>query len=281
MYIAGQALARGYLNQPRLTAEKFIPNPFSDAGERLYRTGDLARYLPDGNLEFLGRADSQVKLRGYRIELGEIEAVLRENPAVSNCLVMIREDKPLAQRLVAYVVADAIGEKALANELRAHLKSKLPQYMVPSAFVLLAELPLTPNGKIDQGALPVPEASPELNRAFVAPQSQTEKALAVLWTELLGLQRVSLHDNFFEVGGNSLLATQMVWKIREAFRVDLTLATLFEYATISQQAELIESLEADATYSSGPAIVPRGREQYRTTISSRQAVKSPPVLKKK
>jgi amino acid adenylation domain-containing protein len=279
LYINGAGLARGYLNRPALTAERFIPDPFSaEPGSRLYRTGDLARYLPDGNIEFLGRLDHQVKLRGYRIELGEIESALREHALVSDCLVLVPKDEAATARLVAYVVPSGL-KKPSARELREHLSKRLPEYMIPAAFVMLAEFPLTRNGKIDRNALPAAETSPEPAGALAVPRTRTQKALADLWTEALGLQRIGLHDNFFEVGGHSLLATQMVWKIREAFQVDLSLRSIFESSTISQQSELIESLQGRRLEASEPAIVPLGREQYRMSGASRESIKPPGAFK--
>ncbi len=208
MHIGGAGVARGYLNRPELTAEKFIPDPFSaEPGARMYKTGDLARYRPDGNIEFLGRADHQVKIRGFRIELGEIEAALGQHPAVREAVVLAREDAPGEKRLVAYVVAGA--RAADDDDLRRFLKEKLPEYMVPAVFVLLDALPLMPNGKIDRRALPAPDRSrPELDKAFVAPRTPTEELLAEIWAQLLDIERVGVHDNFFDLGGHSLLATQ-------------------------------------------------------------------------
>jgi len=200
LHIGGVGLARGYLNRPDLTAEKFVPNPFSDeAGARLYKTGDLACYLPDGNIEFLGRIDHQVKIRGFRVELGEIEAVLGQHSAVQETVVLAREDIPGDKRLAAYVVPH--NERAPAiSELRDFLKKELPDYMVPSAFVMLDALPLTPNGKVDRRALPAPDtARPELEKTFVTPRTAAEEVLAGIWTKVLGLERVGVHDDFFEL----------------------------------------------------------------------------------
>jgi amino acid adenylation domain-containing protein len=238
MHIGGLSLARGYLNRPELTAEKFIPDPFSaEPGARMYKTGDLARYLPDGNIEFLGRGDQQVKIRGFRIELGEIEAALGQHPAVRKAVVLAREDAPSEKRLVAYVVAEST-----ADELRRFLKVKLPDQMVPAVFVLLDTLPLLSNGKIDRRALPVPDRTrPELDRTFVAPRTPTEELLAEIWAQVLDLERVGIHDNFFDLGGHSLLATQAVSRMRDAFQVDIPLRRLFEVPTV---AGLVESIEA-------------------------------------
>ncbi|MBP2239436.1 amino acid adenylation domain-containing protein, partial [Sinorhizobium kostiense] len=219
LYIGGAGVARGYLNRPELTAERFITSAFVQ-GDRLYRTGDLARYLPDGNLEFLGRNDEQVKIRGFRIEPGEIAARLCEHELVGEAVVVAREDRAGDKRLVAYVVAkaadgsDEAGGAELAASLRAHLGGLLPDYMVPSAFVRLEALPLTPNGKLDRKALPVPDDDAYARRAYEAPQGAVETLLAAIWAELLGIERVGRHDNFFELGGHSLLAVQLMERLR-------------------------------------------------------------------
>ena len=224
LHIGGDGLARGYHNRPELTAERFIPNPFSEEpGARIYKTGDLARYLPDGNIEFLGRIDHQVKIRGFRIELGEIEAVLGQHPAVTETVVLAREDKQGNKRLVAYIVRYQ-GSTISTSELRNFLRQKLPDYMIPSAFVMLDSLPLTPNGKIDRKALPEPDSErPDLEDSYIAPRSPIEKVLAGIWCEVLGLNQVGVHDNFFELGGHSLLATQVISRLRNVFEVEIPL----------------------------------------------------------
>lgn len=238
LHIGGVGLARGYLTLPDVTAEKFIPDPFSPKpGARLYRTGDLARYLPDGSIEFMGRMDHQLKIRGFRIEPGEVEVVLSQHPAVQEAMVMAHEHAPGDKRLVAYVVTFPEARPTI-SELRAHLKEKLPDYMVPSTLILLDELPLTPNGKVDRGALPVPEQSrPELDQVFVAPRTELEKVLAKMWIAVLGLERVGVNDNFFELGGHSLLATQLISRVSEAFQTDLPLRIIFESPSVSSMAE--------------------------------------------
>ena len=253
MHIGGVSLARGYLNRPELTAEKFIPDPFSaEPGARMYKTGDLARYLPDGNIEFLGRGDHQVKIRGFRIELGEIEAALGQHPAVRKAVVLAREDAPGEKRLVAYVVAEST-----ADELRRFLKDKLPDHMVPAVFVLLDTLPLLSNGKIDQRALPAPDRTrPELDKIFVAPRTPTEELLAEIWAQVLDLERVGIHDNFFDLGGHSLLATQAVSRMRDAFQVDIPLRRLFEVPTVAGLAESIEAARQAGQNLSAPPILP-------------------------
>ncbi|GGG86317.1 hypothetical protein GCM10011585_32780 [Edaphobacter dinghuensis] len=226
MYIGGVGVARGYLNRPELTAERFLADPFcNDAGARMYRTGDLARYLPDGNLEFLGRNDQQVKLRGFRIELGEIEARLVEYPHLEQAVVVAREEKPGDKRLVAYYSG---AESLSAERLRNHLASKLPEYMVPSAFVRLDALPLTPNGKIDRKALPAPEGDAYATRAYEPPQGETETAVAEIWKELLHTDRIGRNDNFFELGGHSLLAVRLLSRLQARFELKIDLSTLFE-----------------------------------------------------
>jgi aspartate racemase len=242
LYIGGDGLARGYLERPALTAEKFVPNPFSEvAGDRLYRTGDLVRYRADGTLEFKGRQDFQVKLRGYRIELGEIESVLGRHAEVRACLAMVREDRPGDKRLVGYVVPTQ--SSLSVAELRRYLQERLPDYMVPVRFVMLDALPVTPNGKMDRKALPVPdEGRTPLDTDFVAPRTPVEEQLATLWLEVLGLEAVGIQDNFFELGGHSLLATKVISRVRDHFHMELPLVRLFQRPTIASLAELIETI---------------------------------------
>jgi amino acid adenylation domain-containing protein len=247
LYIGGVSLAQGYLNRPDLTAEKFILHPFSsEPGERLYKTGDLARYLPDGNIEFLGRTDHQVKIRGFRVEPGEIEIVLGQHIAVQQAVVVAREDVSGGnKRLVAYVVS-AQEQSPTVSELRNFLKEKLPDYMVPSAFVMLDTLPLTPNGKIDRRALPAPDtARPELERTYVAPRTLIEQTLTEIWTEVLRIEQVGIYDNFFELGGHSLLATQVISRVREAFQAEIPLRSLFEAPTVADLAVTLLQREAE------------------------------------
>jgi amino acid adenylation domain-containing protein len=240
LHIGGASLARGYLNRPDLTAEKFISNPFNDrTGTRLYKTGDKARYLPDGNIEFLGRLDNQVKIRGFRIELGEIEAVLTTHPEVREAVVIDREDTPGNKRLVAYIVAQEQSE--ILNQLRDFLKQKLPDYMVPSVFVFLDALPLTPNGKVDRRALPAPDSSPSDSRGFVPPRDTVEQQLQRIWSEVLQLSTIGVHDNFFELGGHSLLAVRLMAMIQQHFGKNLPLATLLASPTIEQLASCLRA----------------------------------------
>jgi amino acid adenylation domain-containing protein len=252
LHIGGAGLARGYLNAPELTAEKFIPNPFSDEpGARLYKTGDLARTLPDGNIEFIGRLDNQVKIRGFRVELGEIEAVLGQHPGVREAVVVARED---TAALVAYVVSNGT-EAPATSELREFLKARQPDYMIPSSFVFLKSLPLTPSGKVDRRALPAPHQSrPELETPFVAPRSSIEEKLAGIWAQLLGLERVGVDDNFFDLGGHSLLATQAVSRVRAGFGIELSLRSFFEAPTVAGIAEVIERAKDSDAESATPKI---------------------------
>jgi amino acid adenylation domain-containing protein len=251
LYIGGVGLGRGYWNQPDLTAEKFVPNPFSPSivgreegeektGARLYKTGDLAYYLPDGNIEFLGRIDYQVKVRGFRIELGEIETVLRQSPTVRDVVVMAREDVPGIKRLVAYVVPRQEPHPS-PRDLRDFLRKQLPDHMIPSAFVLLEALPLLPSGKVDRRALPTPDASyPGQVEEFVAPEGPVEEKLAEIWATALGVEQVSAYDTFFDLGGYSLLATQAIHQINQVFGTNLSMRSFFEEPTIASLALLIE-----------------------------------------
>ncbi|RYZ41973.1 MAG: amino acid adenylation domain-containing protein, partial [Myxococcaceae bacterium] len=245
LYVGGEGVARGYLGRPELTAERFVPGPFGD-GERLYRTGDKARWRRNGLLEYLGRGDTQVKVRGHRIEPGEVEAALLGQLGVREALVVVREDAPGDKRLVAYVVARE-GQALESSDVRAGLEQLLPRFMVPQAVVVLERLPLLPNGKVDRKALPAPEAVREPRKqAHVAPRTPAEQMLAGFWAEVLRLESVGLHDNFFEVGGHSLLAMQLVARVREAFRVDLPLRDVFESPTVAALAERISRVAAVA-----------------------------------
>ena len=244
LYIGGVCLARGYLNSPHITAERFVPDLFGEPGARLYRTGDLSRYLPDGNIEFLGRLDHQVKIRGFRIELGEIESVLGQHPSAEEVVVVAREDAPGNKRLVAYVVTRRGGAPTV-SELRSFLQQELPDYMIPSAFVFLDALPLNANGKVDRRALPVPDQSrPELEPAFVPPRTALEEVLAGFWAEVLGVERVGVDDDFFDLGGHSLLATQVVSRVREFLQAELPLRALFAAPTVASLAERMTREEA-------------------------------------
>jgi acyl carrier protein len=244
IHIGGVGVARGYFQSPDLTANKYIPDPFSNGG-RLYRTGDLGRFLPTGEIELHGRVDRQVKMRGIRIEPAEIEAILKDHENVREATVIVREDTPGNQRLVAYVVL-----RQPDNDLRAFVKARVPDYMVPAAFVVMDKLPLTPNGKVDHAALPVPpETSPESSKEFVAPRTPVEETLAQIWKEILEVTRVGINDNFFELGGHSLLATQVVSRIRKTLKVDLPLRAIFDTPTIADLATTVDSMtqEPDET----------------------------------
>jgi amino acid adenylation domain-containing protein len=235
LYVGGAGVARGYLGRARLTAERFVPDPFSvEGGARMYRTGDLGRWRADGTLEFLGRTDFQVKIRGFRIEPGEIEAALRSHPAVRDALVMAREDAPGDRRLAAYYLAD---EPVALEALRPHLAERLPEHMVPAAYVWMERLPLTPNGKLDRGALPAPGSDAFATRGYEAPSGRVEETVAAIWADLLGVERVGRHDDFFQLGGNSLLAIRLVFRIRREMDVEISVADVFEKSELSLLAE--------------------------------------------
>jgi amino acid adenylation domain-containing protein len=263
LHIGGAGLTRGYLNRPELTAEKFIPHPFSnEPGARLYKTGDLARYLPDGHIEFLGRIDHQTKLRGFRIELGEIEAVLEQHPAIRQAVVLNREEAPGNMRLVAYLVADREAVPTV-SALHRFLKHTLPDYMVPAAFVILDGLPLTPSGKVDRRALPAPaQIRPELEEALVAPRSATEEVVAGIWATVLGIEQVGVHDGFFDLGGHSLMAVQVMSRLRQALQMEVPLRALFDAPTVAGLAQYIETAyQTEQGVPTAPIVpVPRERE---------------------
>ncbi|MFJ4348946.1 amino acid adenylation domain-containing protein [Pseudomonas sp. NPDC089401] len=256
LYIGGAGVARGYLNRPELTAERFLDDPFATGG-RMYRSGDLVRWLADGTLDYLGRNDDQVKIRGVRIELGEIENRLARLPGINEAVVLAREDQPGQPRLVAYFTPQAEVEAASPEGLRAQLQACLPEYMVPVAFVQLPVLPLTANGKLDRRALPRPERSALFEQGYEAPQGELEAALALIWSELLQVERVGRRDHFFSLGGHSLLAMRMVSQVRLRLGVELTLAELFANAELAAVAEVL----AGAGRSALPAILPVPREQ--------------------
>ena len=260
LHIGGAGLARGYRNRPELTAQKFIPNPFSDElDSRLYKTGDLARYLRDGKIEFIGRIDNQVKIRGFRIELPEIEVTLTQHPSLREAVVIVHEDSTGDKRLVAYIVTN---EEVAVSVLRTFLKIKLPDYMVPSAFVFLDAIPLTPNGKINRRALPEPDASNfGSSTEKIAPRTPTEELLATIWAEVLGLEKVGIEENFFEIGGHSLKAMQAISRIGDTFSVELPLKKLFQLPTIAELAKDIEKARTEGkTGSQLPAIIPTARD---------------------
>jgi acyl-coenzyme A synthetase/AMP-(fatty) acid ligase/acyl carrier protein len=243
LYIGGVGVGRGYLHRPELTAERFVPNPYATvASERLYRTGDLARWLPCGNIEYQGRLDHQVKIRGVRIELGEIEAALLQHEAVREAVVSARDDQG-EKKLVAYLVAEPINP----SELRSFLKEQVPDYLVPSAFVFLASLPLLPNGKIDRRALPAPDNNrPELDTLHVGPANRLEHAIANIWQEVLKLKQVGVNDNFFDLGGHSLLMAQVHRRLREELRVEVPMIELLKYPTVSSLSRRLDGDEVNS-----------------------------------
>jgi len=272
IYIGGAGVARGYLDRPELTADRFLIDGFtSHPNSRIYKTGDLGRYRSDGAIEYLGRNDKQVKIRGFRIELGEIEARLQDHPAVSHAVVLAREDEPGEKRLVAYVVPtrvdmehpdanDGSQSGAPVAELRRHLEAFLPEYMVPAAFVHLSELPLTPNGKLDWAALPIPEKDAYSWRTYEAPQGNVERELALLWQDLLGIDHVGRHDNFFEMGGHSLLAVQLVVKVRQKLGVNITVRDLFLSPSLKELSGIIGTGASDMKSNNLVPIRPQGTE---------------------
>ncbi len=260
IYIGGRGVARGYLNRPDLTAERFTPDPFgSKRGERLYRTGDLGRYLPDGNIEYIGRIDHQVKIRGFRIEPGEIEAVLSQHPWLRESAVVVCEDESGEKRLAAYVSAQQ-EPAPTATELRNYLRERLPDYMIPAVFVTLSELPLNPNGKLDRSALPAPDQRrPELDKRLIAPITPVENIVADIWSQALNLAQVGVEDNFFELGGHSLLATQIISRLRQVFQVDLPISSIFDFPTVARLSERIERAMRAGDGRPAPPITPRPR----------------------
>jgi non-ribosomal peptide synthetase component E (peptide arylation enzyme)/acyl carrier protein len=251
LYLAGVCLARGYLNQPALTADRFIPCPFgSQPGSRMYHTGDLARYLPDGNIDFVGRRDFQVKIRGFRVEPGETEAVLRQHPAVREAIVITRQGKAGDTRLIAYAVLQP-QSTATPSELQAYLRQVLPQYMIPSAVVLLESMPLTSSGKVDRRSLPTPsDISAPVSPSFAAPRTATETIIADIWKEVLGLDQVGSHDNFFELGGHSLLAMRVIALIEKRLGLRIGPRDLV-FQTLSQLAASCDAKIAQHTKDKG------------------------------
>nr|WP_225587529.1 non-ribosomal peptide synthetase [Methylomonas fluvii] len=241
LLVGGDGISRGYIGQPGLTAERFVPDPFAHNGGRLYRTGDRVRYRADGNIEFLGRFDQQVKIRGYRIELGEIEACLLRHQAVSSAAVIVREDTPGMKRLVAYWS----GEAAIQDALKSLVRDRLPDYMQPSTWVWLESMPLNANGKLDRKALPMPEIRTDDQYAFVAPRDEAEEAVASIWCEVLGIDRLSIHDDFFELGGHSLAGVQVMAKIQDMFAIDLPVNVLFEATTLAKFVDRMAECQSE------------------------------------
>ena len=266
LYVGGNGVARGYLNRPGLTAERFLPHPFGEQeGERLYRSGDQARWRQDGGLDYFGRLDQQVKVRGFRVELGEIESALLEQPGVRQAHVVIRQLPGGDQRLVAYVVpAQGTTEEPSfavtgADHMREALKRRLPDYMVPSAFVLLESLPLTPNGKLDRKALPDPYIESRAEVEQRNPESAEEELVSGIFAEVLKLERIGMEQSFFDVGGHSLLATQVISRLRNMFGVELPLRTLFESPTVAGLAERVRQMRGTGQTSS-PVPLPVARD---------------------
>jgi acyl carrier protein len=246
IYVRTPHLTKGYIGDDALTNKRYLVNPFTHLPiDRLYKTGDRGRYLPDGNVEFLGRADDQVKIRGYRVEIAEIQVLLQHHPAIKDAAVLVLEEEAGDSRLVAYVVPD--GHEAMdVSELRTYVKQRLPDYMVPSSFIPLDALPLTPNGKVDRRALPKPDgARPDVGISYVAPQTELEQTLAKIWQQVLHLDRVGAQDNFFDLGGHSLLLVEVQNKAQEALERDVSLIDLFQYPTISSLAKYLSQQHAE------------------------------------
>ncbi|WP_213781832.1 non-ribosomal peptide synthetase, partial [Caballeronia sp. dw_276] len=258
LYIGGMVLARGYLNRADLTAERFLPDPFGEPGATMYRSGDLARWLSDGNIEYMGRADQQVKIRGFRIEPGEIEVMLAAHERVREAVVIARDDLTGGRRLVGYVVAE--GEPPAAGDLRGYLQQILPEYMVPSHFVMLDALPLTPNGKLDRRALPTPDLS-HGEAVFVEPRTESERTLAAILAEVLGVDRVGAQDDFFDLGGHSLLATQIIARLRAASGTELPLRALFEAPVVADLAKRLDDARREEAGEALPPVVALDRDQ--------------------
>lgn len=266
LYIGGDGVARGYHKQPTQTAERFLPNPYGrKSGERFYRTGDAARYRADGNIEFLGRVDEQVKIRGFRIEPGEIEAVLAQHASVRESVVVARDDGRGGQRLIAYVVSNNADLRT--DELRKFLQQRLTEYMVPSSFVVMEALPRTPNGKVDRRALPdADNTHTDANETYIAPRSATERTIANIWQEVLKVEKVGINDNFFGLGGHSLLLVHAQSKVSDALRVKVSMIEMFKYPTISALAEHLSEQR-----SSIPASPPtRNQAETRLEALNRQ-----------
>jgi hypothetical protein len=242
IYIGGAGLGRGYRNRPDLTAERFVSNPFSsEPGARMYRTGDVGRWLPNGEIAFLGRMDEQVKVRGYRVEPSEVSTVLSQHPAVQESLVIATEDAPGEKQLVAYLVLSA-GITVSATALREYLRQRVPDYMVPASFVAISNLPVTEQGKVNRAALPSVNGNRLSDEAYIAPRTLVEEELVKILRPLLKLERVGVNDNFFLLGGHSLLGTQVIARVSETFGVDLTLLKLFDHPTVAEMSMEIENL---------------------------------------
>jgi amino acid adenylation domain-containing protein len=279
LYVSGRGLARGYLARPGLTAERFIANPFGAAGTRMYRTGDVARWTADGQLEFAGRADAQVKIRGFRVEPGEIEAVLGRHPAVAEAVVIARPDDAGPKRLVAYVLPD-LGSLVGPAELREHTAAVLPGYMVPAAFVMMDKWPLSPNGKLDRRALPAPDWGAVTHREYVPPRTDAERAVAEIWAEVLGVGQVGVQDDFFALGGDSILSIHVVSRIADTFGVQIAARAVFDARTVAALAELLPAEARPGPTRDRIVPVPRTPAGPSTTpgsgCGSRASLTSPP-----
>jgi acyl carrier protein len=274
IYIGGDGVARGYLNQAELTAERFVANPLAPSpSARLYKTGDLGRFRANGDIEYLGRVDDQVKIRGFRIELGEIEAALAGHSGVREAVVTAREDVTGEKRLVAYYTAsDANGPTIEAGELRSHLSNQLPDYMVPAAYVRMYRMPLTANGKLDSKALPMPEGDAHAVRGYEAPKGEIERRLVEIWADVLKVERVGRQDNFFELGGHSLLAMQVMARIRHIFDLELPMRRMFEEPTVAALADEVQ--RAQALGLKGRSLIARRRASSVPPAASREALLS-------
>jgi amino acid adenylation domain-containing protein len=269
LHLGGVGLARGYFDRPDLTAEKFIPNPFGQQpGDRLYKTGDLARYMPDGNIELIGRMDYQVKIRGHRIELGEIVAALKQHPAIQQAVVVAREDKPGNKRLVAYVVCDFASDKPTQSELRNTLKELLPEYMIPPVIVVLDKMPLSPNGKVDRRALPAPQIRSQLEKAFVPARTELEHLLVGMWQSILDVKQIGIADNFFELGGNSIQAAAFINKIQEQLAEIIHLVAIFDAPTVADFASYLHKHYPDPVSKMFATESLQGSENHDITATS-------------
>jgi acyl-CoA synthetase (AMP-forming)/AMP-acid ligase II len=274
LYIGGAGLALGYLDRPELSDAKFVKNPFDDdPTSRLYRTGDQARYREDGSIEYLGRLDSQVKVRGFRIELGEVEAALNDLPSVRAAVASVQEKSAGDRRLTAHVIANQDPPPPPA-ELRAELQERLPRYMVPSTFLFVPSFPLTPNGKVDRNALPFPDETDEPVRSYVAPRDEVERAVADIWREVLGREQVGVDDNFFDLGGHSLLLARVHRQIVRRLETDVTIIDLFQHPTVASLAERIGRAEAPASSLAWA----HERATRRDAARARRANRRPPTL---
>ena len=270
LYIGGAGLARGYLKRAGMTGERFVPNPYGGAGSRLYRTGDMGRWRRSGELEYLGRRDEQVKLRGYRIELGEVEAAIREYVGVGQAAAVVREDVGGDRRLVGYWVGVEGGREVDGGELRKYLQERLPEYMVPSALVRLEAMPMTANGKLDRRNLPAPDRS-GVGSGYVAPRTEVEEQIAGIWAEVLGLERVGIRDNFFDLGGHSLLLLRLHAMLGAYFARTVPLVQLFRYPSVETLAVFLSTPNADVTNPNLSVRVDAGRERVRKQLVNRLA----------